>query len=108
MVVEIADGVDSAEPEPVPNDGVIRVFGALLRRLVSSSENSGSSNSLGSIPASIEEMGVKGRVSGRDSIVSPVWCRRDGLWRCIWKIRCTFVLFIRFIILLSSLFKTIA
>ena len=48
----MSDGADSAEPVPVPNEGVIGVFGALLARIDSSSENIGSSNSLGSISSS--------------------------------------------------------
>jgi hypothetical protein len=48
--------------------GAMSVFGAQLRRLGPSSENTGSSNSSGSIPASIDEMGVKVGASGRLAI----------------------------------------
>jgi len=61
VVAVVSEADDSTELWLVlPKDGVNRVFGALLRRLDPSSENWGSSNSSGSIPSSMEEIGVRG------------------------------------------------
>lgn len=64
----VSDAEESGEPLLLPNMGAMSIFGALLRRLEPSSENTGSLNSSGSIPASIDEMGVKGGASGRLAI----------------------------------------
>jgi hypothetical protein len=58
----ISEADDSIEWLVHPTDGVKRVLGVQLRRLESSSKNWGSSNSSGSITASMEEIGVRGAV----------------------------------------------